>query len=435
MKKILLAVALILSVTAGYAQPKTAADAQKLVDKAVAASNDAKKAAKVQTWIDLAKAYVGAYDQPTVNLIPATPRTEVKVLLGKQQVLNTETVNLGSTAYTVDHYADKDLYYNGPVLEFYTVTKYPVAGDLLGNAEEALAKAVALDVKGSKTKDITALYEDIHKKATDEALSYYFAGNYPKSAEVFEKSLSSYDNPYIKKIDTVNVYHTAIASGLAGNSDKAVEYYQKAIDLGYYAEGNAFSNLSTIYLQAKDTASALSVLEDGFAKYPQSQGVLINLINIYRESGTDTQKLFDLLHSAQENEPNNASLYYVEGDVYKKLGDVESAEKLFRKSSEIDPNYIYGLLSVGILYYEYAVELQEKANNEFDDAKYTALVKEFEDSLEKAIEPFEQSFAKTNDKEIQNAVAEYLKNIYFRFRNKSDEYQQKYDFYNNFLKN
>ncbi|MBR5055903.1 MAG: tetratricopeptide repeat protein [Bacteroidales bacterium] len=436
MKKILLALALILSVTASYAQPKTVADAKKLVDKAVAASQDAKKAAKVATWIDLAKAYIGAFDQPAVNLIPGTPRTEVKVLLGKQQVLGTDQKKVGGTNYTVDHYADKDLYYNeAGVLEFYVVTKPAVEGDLLGNAEKALAKAVALDTKGAKAKDITALYEDIHKKLTDEALSNYFAGIYDKSSQLFEQSLSSYDNPFMKKIDTVNTYHAGLVSGMAGNNDKAVKYYKKCIDLGHYADGNVFSNLSNIYLQAKDTASALAALEDGFAKYPQSQGVLIGLINMYRESGADTQKLFDLLHAAQANEPNNASLYYVEGDIYKKLGDIENAEKLFRKSTEIDPKYVYGILSVGILYYEHAVEIQEKANNEFDDAKYAALVKEFEQSLENAVEPFEQSFKMTDDKEIQNAVAEYLKNIYFRFRTKSDDYQQKYEFYNNFLKN
>lgn len=309
MKKIILALALTLAVTAGYAQPKTAADAQKLIDKAAAASQDAKKSLKVGTWIDLAKAYIGAYDQPSVNLIPGTPRTEMKMLLGKQQVLSTEDVKVGGTSYIVDHYSDKDLYYNeAGVLEFYIVTAQAVEGDLLGNAEKALAKAVGVDAKGSKTKDITALYEDIHKKLTDEALSYYFAGIYDKSSEIFEKSLSSYDNSFMKKVDTVNTYHAGLVSGLAGKTDKAVKYYKQCIDLGHYAEGNVFSNLSNIYLQAKDTASALSTLEDGFAKYPQSQGVLIGLINMYRESGSDPQKLFDLLHSAQVNEPDRKSV-------------------------------------------------------------------------------------------------------------------------------
>lgn len=437
MKKSILAIAIVLSVTVANAQPKTVADAQKLVDKAVAASQDAKKALKASTWIDLANAYIGAYNQPTLNLITGTQRQEIKVILGKQQILSTETVTNAGNTYTVDHYADKDLYYNeAGLLEFYLATKPAVKGDLLGQAEKALLKAAALDTKNSKEKDIKAKLEDVHKFFTDAALGNYFIGKYAESSDLFEKSLSSYDNSYMKKIDTTNMYHTALVSGFAGNNARAEKYYKRCAEIGHYVDGNVFSNLSNIYLAAKDTVKALQTLEEGFAKYPQSQGVLIGLINMYRESGADTQKLFDLLHSAQKNEPKNASLYYVEGDVCKKLGDIENAEKLFRKSTEIDPKYVYGILSVGILYYEHAVDLQDKANNEMNDSKYMALIKDMEASLETAINPFEEAFKMAEgDKEIQTAIAEYLKNIYFRFRSKGDDYQKKYDFYNNLLKN
>ena len=435
MKKIILAFALVLSVVSANAQPKTVADAKKLVDKAAAAANDAKKAAKVPTWLTLANAYIGAYDQPSLNLIGGTQRTEVKMILGKQQILSTDAAKVNGQNYSVDHYADKDLYYNeAGLLDFFLVTKPAVEGDLLGKAKEALLKAAELDTKGSKTKDIAEKLEDIHNKYSNEALNNYYLGNYAKSSELFEKSLSCFDNKVVGKIDSLNTYYTALVAGLAGNNEKAISYYKKCIDMGTYQEGNVFSNLSNIYLQAKDTASAKAVLEDGFIKYPKSQGVLIGLINLYRESGEDTNKLFDLLHTAQANEPKNASLYYVEGDVYKKLGDIENAEKLFRKSSEIDKTYIYGILSVGILYYDHAVELQEKANAEMDDAKYTAFINDMNAALKTAIEPFEESFKKSDDPEIKKAVAEYLKNIYFRFRTE-DGMKDKYEFYDNFLKN
>jgi len=63
-----------------------------------------------------------------------------------------------------------------------------------------------------------------------------------------------------------------------------------------------------------------------------------------------------------------------------------------------------------------------------------ALIKEFEESLEAAIEPFEKSFVITDDPQIKQAIAEYLKNIYFRFRDKSEEYKASYEKYNNYLK-
>ncbi|MDD2594977.1 MAG: hypothetical protein PHD11_04080 [Bacteroidales bacterium] len=435
MKKIVIALALILSVTMVSAQPKNPADAQKAVDKAVANSKDAKKALKPATWISLADAYINAYELPTKNLLINTPQMEVKLFLKGQQVISTETRKGTEGEYTVDIYQDKDLYYNSNgLLELWIVTKPAVEGDLLGLAKDALMKAAAVDAKGAKTKDIAEKLENIHQKLNNEALSLYLIGNYKESSRLFEASLGTYDNDIVKKIDSMNVYYTALVSAMAGDREKAITYYKKCIDMKYYSEGNAFSNLAEIYRTSGDMDACKATLEHGFAQYPQSQGILVGLINLYRETGDDPKKMFDLLHQAQENEPNNASLFYVEGEVYKNLGDIENAAKLFRKSSEVDPNYVFGILNVGILYYDHAVDIQNAANEETDDAKYMAYVKEFEESLEKAIEPFEKAFSVATDPEIKQAIAEYLKNVYFRFREKGPEYAAAYEKYNNYLK-
>ena len=56
-----------------------------------------------------------------------------------------------------------------------------------------------------------------------------------------------------------------------------------------------------------------------------------------------------------------------------------------------------------------------------------------EQALEDAIIPFEKAFALTNDKDLQIGTAEYLKQIYFRFRDKKDDYLKAYEKYNKFL--
>ena len=53
--------------------------------------------------------------------------------------------------------------------------------------------------------------------------------------------------------------------------------------------------------------------------------------------------------------------------------------------------------------------------------------------LEKAIPPFEKSFELIQDEEIRQVVVEYLKNIYFRLRTKSPEYEASYEKYNKLL--
>ena len=77
-----------------------------------------------------------------------------------------------------------------------------------------------------------------------------------------------------------------------------------------------------------------------------------------------------------------------------------------------------------------AVDLQDKASQEMNDAKYMALMGEFEKALKGCIEPFEKGFELTKDPEIKRSIAEYLKNACFRFRSEGEEFQAKYDKYN-----
>ncbi len=436
MKKILIALSLVLSLTMVNAQPKNAADAQKAVTKAETAAADAKKAAKPATWIALAKAYVDAYDQPSRNVLPGTAQQEVKLFLKEQQIFETtQKEGAEGAVYTVDSYADKDLYYNpAGVLEFYMVTKPAVEGDLLGKAIDALGKAQEVDTKASKAKDIHDMMNDIHNKLTDEAFNNYRAGNFEKAAELFKKSTECAANPILGETDSLNTYYTAFVSSKAGNTAQAIEYYTKCADMGFYQDGYVFSNLSECYRIEGNEEARKAALERGFIEFPQNSNILIGLINLYIENQEDTGKLFDLLHAAEAQDPTNASLFYVEANVYKQLGDIENAAKLYEKSSEIDPNYVYGPLGLGAMYYDKAIDLQNKASEELDDAKYYALVKEMDETLEKAIAPFEKSFELTDDAELKGAIAEYLKNIYFRLREKNPEYEALSKKYEAFLK-
>ena len=431
MKKILIALSLILSLTMVSAQPKNAADAQKAVNKAAAAAADAKKAVKPATWISLAKAYIDAYDQPSRNILTGQPQQEVKLFLKEQQILGTSEKKGAEATYSVDSYPDKDLYYNdGGILEFFLVTKPAVEGDVLGKAIEALEKAKAVDQKDSKLKDITAMMEDIHGKLANEALSEYLAGNFEKASELFKKTTECAANPLLGKVDSTNTYYTALVSNMAGNKEQAIDFYKKCLDMGYYQNGFAYSNLAETYRSLGDKDACKAVLEEGFVKFPENSNILIGLINQYMDNNDDTGKLFDLMHAAQALDPKNASLFYVEGNVYKQLKDYENAAKLYEKASEVDPNYVFGPLGLGVLYYDQAIELQNKASEELDDNKYYALVKELDETLEKAITPFEKAFATTTDSELKGAIAEYLKNIYFRLRDKNPEYEalsKKYD--------
>ena len=174
---------------------------------------------------------------------------------------------------------------------------------------------------------------------------------------------------------------------------------------------------------------------EGFQKFPENPQILTNLINLYISTNEDPNKLIDLLQKAKEELPGNASLYYVEGDIYGRLKNYEEAVKSYRKAAEIDPKYEMGYYGEGVLWYNRALELQEEANalpySEYK--KYDELQEQLKNSLKSAIEPFEKCFEMTTNDAVKTNVADYLKRIYFIFRGESAENQAAYEKYNSFL--
>ena len=104
------------------------------------------------------------------------------------------------------------------------------------------------------------------------------------------------------------------------------------------------------------------------------------------------------------------------------------------KCADINPDYEFGYIGAGILYYDMAVELSDKASQEYDDAKYNALVEQFEKALLDALEPFEKAYNVTKDDTLKVSIAEYLKNIYYRNISKGAEYEAGYNKYNEVVK-
>lgn len=430
MKKILLALAVLASMQVANAQVKSAADAKKAVEAAEAAASNEKKAIKTATWIKLGQEYVKAYDAPTGNIIPGSSKTELALMMGSEKPVSTEAVEIQGTPYTKEVYADKNLYFNANgQLAVIEVTK-PVYADALEKAIAAYQKAYDLDASHAKSKDIAAAFDLIGQKYNTEAYNKYTLGDLASASKYFEKAAEVEALAPLSKIDTTSIYNAGFTAWATKDMSKAKELFEKCYNLGYYYEGGeVFAKLADV-----DTLNTKKYLEEGFEKFPQSQSILIGLINYYLKSNESTDRLFELLDKAKANEPNNASLFYVEGNIRSQLGDTENAVKAYRKCAEINPEYEYGFIGEGTMYYNKAIEVQTKAQGELDDTKYMALVKEFEEDLKACIPAFEKAFEVTKSEQVKAGVAEYLKNAYYRFRDEGADYKAGYEKYSTYGK-
>jgi tetratricopeptide (TPR) repeat protein len=430
MKKLLIALILLFSVQLG-AQTKDVADAVKAFEKAKSDSQNPKRAENPLTWTRLASAYATVYDAPIKALFLNAARMEIKLLLKDQRIVSTEEVVIAGVNYTVDVFTDKRLYYaeNGELVAWEITNKY-VNEDLLNESLKALDKAIELDPKGSRTKEITDQLNSLKNRFFNEAMSSYALGNFKESSVSFEKAAEIGAHKFVNMIDTAFIYYAGLTAYMGQDKERAIKFFTKSMDYGYDANGDVFSYLAEAYKSKDDIEMAKEILNNGFRKYPSTQSILVSLINTYIESNDDPAKILELIHQAQKNEPENATLYYAEGNVWKNLNDIEKAVECYQKSVETDKNYYFGYFAIGAAFYDKAVDIQAKAADEMDDAKYEELVKQLEHNLESAIDPFEKCFAASPDEEIKAVVAEYLKNIYFRFREKSPEFMAGYEKYN-----
>lgn len=439
MKKTLIVLALLASFQVANAQSNVNS-AAKAVESALAASQNEKKATKVATWMKLAQTYVDAYTAPAGNVWLGADMTSLQLSMGGEKPTSVETVILNGAQYTKQVYENKNLYFNAQgQLAVIEVTK-PVVENALPKALEAYKKAYELDEKHSKDKDISEGIKAIAEKFNQEAYNAYTLGDIKKAESFFEAAVDAAAQKPYEKIDTNSLYNAAFTSWSVQDFDKAKTLFDKCLNYGYYAEnGEVFAKLADCISHVDTTkagkAEAKDYLEQGFSKFPTSESLVFGLINYYMTSGEGTDRLFELLQQAKSTSPDNASLYYVEGQAYKQLGDLDKAAKAYDESAAKDPKYVYAYIGKGQMYYDKALELQEKAQNELDDAKYMALVQEFEVTLKKCIEPFEQAYVVCEDAAIKSTIAEYLKQIYYRFRDQDPKYQAGYEKYNALLGN
>ena len=422
--------ALAAAFTAANAQVKSITAAQNAVQKAKADVENPKKAEKFATWIKYGQALVDAYDAPAGSGWIGAAKNEVQLVSNNEKPLSVEQVSVGGQNWEKEVYPTRNYYYNeAGQLGIIEVTK-PLVDNALELALEAYKKANQLDVKHSKTKDITGAMLSISGKFNEDAYTAYTLGDVAKASNLFELAAIARETEPLSQIDSNSIYNAGFTAWLAGDLDRAQKFFERSYEVGYYGEGGeTFAKLADIAEKKGNAEKGKDYLEEGFQKYPQSQSILVGLINYYLTNNGSTDRLFELLDEAKKNEPNNPSLYYVEGNICNQLDKIDEAVVAYDQCAKIDPNYAFGFIGKGQMYYNLAIKYSEQAQDEMDDAKYMALVEKFENSLKACIDPFEQAYNILQDEQTKVAVAEYLKNACFRFRTADASYQEKYDKY------
>ena len=428
MKKLLFTLALVCSLQLAYAQ-KPDEEMQKAVDKALAAAQDAKKATKPATWLNLGKAYMTAYNNPLANIAPGLDKTTFN-MMNKEQPLSVSNVTLAGDEYEKMQLSHLDLYFNSAgLLAIVDVTKPSVPGDLLGEAGKAYVKAFEV---GAKDKDVAPKLKEVSEAYYNDAFTAYSLGNMSKASDLFK---GAYDWSVTAPNTEPNIdaaYNSAFTALASKDYARAEEYYNICLSQNYTSEGNIYAALSEVALAKADTLAAKNYLATGLTAYPDNASILTNLINLYLQTNEDPKKIVELLDEAKKAMPDNPSLYYVEGNIYAGIKDFDAATAAYNKGLEVDPKYdmaYYGLAQVALKKGEALVE-EMNALDVREWKKYDELNAQLVEVYKGAVEPFEKCYEVSTNPDVKAAAADFLKRLNFQLRNVDPKYQADYEKWN-----
>jgi tetratricopeptide (TPR) repeat protein len=387
---------------------------------------DPKKGIEPKTWISRAELFKEIYDAPRKNLMIGMAQVQVKIVLKEEKSQRADNREIDGVSYEILPYPGKKLYFNeAGMLRFWEIDDKVVELPLL-TVFDAYSKAYELDEKKSFRKKITDGFNSLTSNIAQEAEAAYNLHKYDIALIYFEKMLDISDHPAINVVDSANIYNTGLVARLAGNDEKALTYFGKAIAIGYDQQGNAYANYAALLREKGDTLKSKEILNQAFVKYPKNQDILVQLINTYMSEGSDLSEALPYIKEAQNNEPENASLYNAEGIIYEQLKNLEKAVESYSKALAIAPDYFAAQYSIGALYYNHAVEIQNNAANELDDNKYKELLKEMEAEFEKSLPYLERAHELAPE---ERSIVESIKSVYYRFREKSPEMNEKFEYY------
>jgi tetratricopeptide (TPR) repeat protein len=299
---------------------------------------------------------------------------------------------------------------------------YEALGGIIPYFEKAFELDQLPDAKGKVkpkyTKDIKAIIRANRPFYVNAGIFYYDQKDYQKAYENFkqygdipELDIFKDEKWEIVPTDSSEVqfkYYAGLAASMVPNHEAAIDIFSEIRNLGYN-ENEIYQRLCYEYNQVNDSVSFLNTIKEGFTKFPGEQYYVLNLINLTISSGK-SQEAVNYLQTAIEQDPKNAQLYDVLGQVYEQDKDYDNAINYLKKSLEIDPEYIDALTHIGRVYFNRGVETRGNADSLSDLVKSKEESQKALNYFKEALPYFEKAFsAKPQDRDIIYA----LRSIYY----------------------
>ncbi len=370
---------------------------------------DPKKNVKAATWIKRGETFLDAEGKPVNGLFNGLDETTLKQTFGDAIP---EEVTIGEADYTVYTYEHFKAYLlDGRVDVFVPLTVIDPAA--LDKAYDAFAKAYDLDPKTVKKVGIGLT--NVHIRSVDNGGAYYALLDFAEAAKNFRMAYKASAHPAVNNIDTMSLFYAGYLGTFAGDYKTALNDLNKALELGYEANGETYYYKFHCLYALGDKEGALETLKYAVGLYPNNDSILEGLMGLYSAGEEDPSSLVPLVLNAIAQNPENAGLQLGLARIYDKLGQADNAIEAAKKAARLAPDDFFGSYFEGL----YIVKKGDEKDAELRNmtitsrAQYQQMLASVNEVFMQAVEPLERAYA-INPSEI--ATVELLKNLTYRLR-------------------
>lgn len=298
------------------------------------------------------------------------------------------------------------------------LTKAMSGGTLEEAAYVALKKAydyflvaVDLDSKPDEKGKVKPRYtRDIKDQLHTNMEYFYYGGGYflgkQKNQEAYEMFMifddlckkdfmASYEINCNDSMHMQSRYLAAIMAYSAGDKDEALNAFLRSKEDNYNGL-DVYNAIANIYAEKNDTVNQIAILKEGIEKFGEEAnsdeyGFMSQLINIYINK-SDIPTAIAMLNESLKSDPNNREYWKVLGSLYYEQKDEANAVSALEKAIEIDPSYADAYGELGRIYYNTAVNESNKANEIQNNADYRKAKEEIvKPAFQKAIPYYEKA--------------------------------------------
>lgn len=289
---------------------------------------------------------------------------------------------------------------------------------ILEESFSAFDKALRMDISKKERRKIHENIRELNQHFIKVSKVYFKAKNYNKALKTAESSLKI-NEVLNSAIDTVSLRLSAQSAYFLKNTEKA-EKYGKELTI-FNGIPNDYLLLTNIYIEKKDIKKAINCLKKGLKKHSKNELLSGKLLEIYIEN-KNYEKAKQVLKSLEKTQPKNKIIYFAKGLVLTKEGDLEAANKAYRKAIELNPQYSEAYYNLGSLYYNQAIETLKKA-----DEIPVKKLKEYEQTKTLAYKQLEQAlpfFEKAHKISSSDQETIYILMIIYAKTQKYSQYKE-----------